>query len=181
MRFCFSIKVQSLLMPVLFLTVLVAGCAGPAEEKSVFEQPVVRTSGEPSVGPRVAEPVGPQLGKEEVATGTRSRPAETRLFFDFDSIVLDSSFRSVLDKYAIYLRSTNKSLRVEGHTDERGTQEYNLALGKLRADAVVDYLVRKKVQRDKIEPVSYGEEKPVSRGRGEQAWSLNRRADLLIR
>ncbi|MGD8498715.1 MAG: OmpA family protein, partial [Chromatiales bacterium] len=71
-----------------------------------------------------------------------------------------------------------QQLRLEGHTDERGTREYNIGLGERRAGAVEQVLLLQGVSRDQIEKVSYGEELPVSLGQDEESWSLNRRVEL---
>ena len=73
------------------------------------------------------------------------------------------------------LKTNNSNVKLEGHTDERGTREYNLALGERRANAVRDYMVVNGVSSGRIETVSYGEEDPVAMGSGEASWSQNRR------
>ena len=100
-------------------------------------------------------------------------------YFDFDSAELNADTRKVLDK-AIDKFLTNPSRRVviSGHADERGTREYNLALGHLRASAVADYMVAKGIDGLRVKKVSFGKEKPVIKGSNEEAWSKNRRVEI---
>jgi peptidoglycan-associated lipoprotein len=101
------------------------------------------------------------------------------IYFDFDSFAIKEEFKPTLDAYANVL-STNKArkLVVEGHADERGGREYNLALGQKRADAVVKSIALLGGSDAQIEAVSFGEERPAVQGADEAAWSKNRRAEL---
>ena len=100
-------------------------------------------------------------------------------YFDFDSAELSADTRKVLDK-AVDKFLTNPSGRVviSGHADERGTREYNLALGHLRASAVADYMVSIGIDGLRIRKVSFGKEKPLLKGSNEEAWSKNRRVEI---
>ncbi|MEK9710618.1 MAG: OmpA family protein, partial [Alphaproteobacteria bacterium] len=100
-------------------------------------------------------------------------------YFDFDSAELSADARKVLDK-AVNKFLTNPSGRVviSGHADERGTREYNLALGHLRASAVADYMVANGIDGLRIKKVSFGKEKPLLKGSNEEAWSKNRRVEI---
>ena len=100
-------------------------------------------------------------------------------YFDFDSAELSADTRKVLDK-ALDKFLTNPSGRVviSGHADERGTREYNLALGHLRASAVADYMVANGIDGSRIKKVSFGKEKPLLKGSNEEAWSKNRRVEI---
>ena len=101
--------------------------------------------------------------------------------FDFDNAVLTVSARSTLNRQAAFL-SLNPDLLIviEGHADERGTREYNLALGERRATAVRDYLVAKGINSARVRTVSYGKERPAIAGSDEAAWSKNRRAATVL-
>jgi peptidoglycan-associated lipoprotein len=103
-----------------------------------------------------------------------------RVFFSFDSSELSSESKAQLDKQSKWL-SDHASLKavVEGHCDERGTREYNLALGERRADAAMRYLVSHGVQADRLETISYGKERPAAVGEGID--HLNRRAVIVIK
>ena len=101
--------------------------------------------------------------------------------FDFDSAELTVSARSTLNRQAAFL-SLNPDLMIviEGHADERGTREYNLALGERRATAVRDYLVAKGINAARVRTVSYGKERPAVSGSDEAAWAKNRRASTIL-
>lgn len=105
--------------------------------------------------------------------------AQRTVYFDFDSFVVKDEFRPMLEAHAKVL-SANRSKRMtlEGHTDERGGREYNLALGQKRADAVLRTLVLLGVQDAQLEAVSFGEERPAVQGSDEAAWAKNRRVEL---
>ena len=103
---------------------------------------------------------------------------ESVFYFDFDQSVLSGATRAALDAQAAALRGSNAAVRLEGHADERGSREYNLALGERRAKAVADYLAIQGVSRSRIDIVSYGEERPVALGSDESAWAQNRRVEL---
>lgn len=103
--------------------------------------------------------------------------ADSVVYFNFDKYDISPDFATLLDKHASFLRENPSfSVVVEGHTDERGTPEYNIALGERRAKAVSIYLQDNGVLESQISIVSYGEEKPASRGHDEAAYSKNRRA-----
>ena len=104
-----------------------------------------------------------------------------RVFFAFDKYDLTPQARATLEKQAAWLRQyPNVRFTVEGHCDERGTREYNLALGERRANAVVAYLTQLGVAANRITMVSYGKEKPIALGSNEAAWAQNRRAVSVI-
>jgi len=102
----------------------------------------------------------------------------TVFYFEFDSSALTDSARTAVDAHIAALLGNDASVRLEGHTDERGTREYNLALGERRANAVRDYMVANGVPSYRIETISYGEENPAAYGSGESNWQQNRRVEL---
>jgi peptidoglycan-associated lipoprotein len=102
------------------------------------------------------------------------------VFFDFDKSRINSQFSAILDAHAKYLNENpNVNVLIEGHADERGTPEYNIALGERRAKAVASYLENMGVSASQISVVSYGEEKPMVKGHTEAAFAKNRRAVLV--
>jgi peptidoglycan-associated lipoprotein len=104
------------------------------------------------------------------------------IHFEFDRYDLGPGERLVLDGHAAWLaRHAGTLLLVEGHCDERGTAEYNVSLGERRAKITANYLASRGVASDRITIVSYGEERPVCRGPGEECWSRNRRAHFRIK
>ncbi len=106
--------------------------------------------------------------------------AKRRVYFVFDSSAVDEENRAIVEAHAAYL-TANKNVKVvlEGHADERGTREYNLALGERRAQAVERMVKVLGLTPDRIKTVSYGEEKPVAMDHSEAAWSLNRRVEII--
>ena len=102
-------------------------------------------------------------------------------FFAFDASTLDADAQEALQQSATWLRSHPEfRIRIEGHCDERGTEQYNLALGNRRADTAASYLATLGVDRSRMQIVSYGEERPFEEGSNETAWAQNRRAHLVL-
>jgi peptidoglycan-associated lipoprotein len=99
-------------------------------------------------------------------------------YFDYDSSTLTAEAQRALDAHIAALQGSEKTVRLEGHTDERGTRDYNMALGERRANSVRDYMVVNGVASYRIETVSYGEEQPIAYGSGESNWAQNRRVEL---
>jgi peptidoglycan-associated lipoprotein len=105
-----------------------------------------------------------------------------RVFFAFDKSNLSAEARATLDRQAAWLaKYPQVQIQVAGNTDERGTEEYNLALGQRRANAARDYLVAKGVASSRITTISYGKSRPVALGSDEQAWAQNRNAITSVR
>jgi peptidoglycan-associated lipoprotein len=101
------------------------------------------------------------------------------VYFDFDSNVVKDEFRPLVQAHAKYMvEKKDAKVRIEGNCDERGSREYNLALGQRRAEAVKKVMTVLGVQESRIETVSFGEEKPASPGHDEAAWAQNRRGDI---
>ena len=104
------------------------------------------------------------------------------IYFDFDKYDIRPGDAKVLDANAQWLKSNDSQLLlIEGHCDERGTNEYNLALGERRAKSTMNYLVSQGVQASRITIISYGEERPVCTQKNEECWSKNRRAQFLVK
>lgn len=133
--------------------------------------------------PRAVASVDAQAGRGLDPLNDPNNPLSKRsVFFDFDSFVVKTEYQPIVQTHGSYL-GTNKQRRVvvEGHTDERGGREYNLALGQKRAEAVKQRLMLLGVVDSQVETVSFGEEKPRGSGSSEDAWAQNRRADLNYR
>ena len=104
-------------------------------------------------------------------------PTQTVFYFDFDSSVLRPESQALLDAHAAALKAKPRAFRLEGHADERGTREYNIALGERRAQAVKAYLQAQGVTAP-VEVVSYGEERPEVDASNDYAWQQNRRVEI---
>jgi len=137
-----------------------------------------------------ASPAGPAAAQSQSAAPQQSSVAGSSLgnsdsvdkrsvYYDFDSYALKPEFKPVVEANAGYLkRHPGANVRIEGNCDERGSTEYNIALGQRRADGVRKMLVLAGASERQIETVSYGEEKPKARGHDEQSWAQNRRSDF---
>jgi peptidoglycan-associated lipoprotein len=164
--------------------VLFAGCASSVklDEGAPVES---RTPGAASTGSDGAGGAQAGSGQSSVATvdlgATGAVPAGLGrvVYFDFDSFTVKDEFRPVVEGHAKALAAARqKRMAVEGHTDERGGREYNLALGQKRAEAVQKSMQLLGVAEGQIEAVSFGEERPAAPGSDEAAWAKNRRAEL---
>lgn len=107
-------------------------------------------------------------------------PVEGTIYFEYNKYNLSASAVSEISSLANSIKSSSSKVRIEGHCDERGTREYNLALGEKRANAVSELLQVNGVSSNSITTVSYGEEKPVAYGSNESSWSKNRRAVVKV-
>ncbi len=115
--------------------------------------------------------------KSEIEKQQRAQARE--IYFDFDKYAIQSKFQAVLANHARYLASNpNTMIRLEGHADERGTPEYNIALGEKRAKAVAQILMSYGVANSQIDVISYGEERPAVMGHNDEAWAKNRRVEI---
>jgi len=165
-----------------FAIMALAGCAkdtqtpAPVEEKAgTAVTPGASTTGAPSTGVAgTAGTVAPHKDPANILAKQRS------VYFDFDEYAIKDQYRPTIEAHAKYLQA-NRSLRItlQGNTDERGTREYNIALGQRRADAVKKLMVLLGATEVQIETVSFGKEKPRREGHDETAWAENRRVDIV--
>ncbi len=166
-----------------------AGCASKKEPTTAETQPPVVTIEEevlvevqPVLDPAVQAVI--DSGKiDESPEEIQALLEKNTYFFPFDSSKLDDEAYKALDVHAAYLTSNlgyMKNIVIQGHTDERGTRTYNLALGERRANAVKDYLVAKGVAANRVEVISFGFEKPLDPEHNDTAWALNRRAVIVV-
>ena len=119
------------------------------------------------------------VGGPSATTGQKIQELNT-VYFAFDSFVLTGDSKNILKMSAAWMKSNpSKNVQIEGHTDERGTTEYNLALGERRSGAVKDFLISQGVPASQLSTISYGEERPASEGHDESAWAKNRRAEFV--
>jgi len=167
------------------MAALLAGCstqpAAPVEDQSAAAAAAAAKDGAATSGTTTS-------GVSGSATGTGANPlkdpnnilSKRSIYFEYDSFVVEDKYKAQIDAHARYL-SGNRSAKVtlQGHTDERGSREYNIALGQKRADAVKRAMTLMGVQDVVIETVSYGKEKPKREGHDEAAWAENRRVDIV--
>jgi peptidoglycan-associated lipoprotein len=161
---------------------LFAGCSSTKLDEAPVESRNVPAEGAAGAG------AGRGTAQSSVATVDLSKSgsgaaggllAQRIVYFDFDSFVVKDEYRPMLEAHAKVLSATrSKRMMLEGHTDERGGREYNLALGQKRAEAVLKTMVLLGVQDNQLEAVSFGEEKPAVQGSDEAAWAKNRRVEL---
>jgi peptidoglycan-associated lipoprotein len=161
-----SIKKFSNLFAIMLITSFLAACAtAPTETSSSTTN---TTSQSEVVG-------GIYVGTDTVEMLAIDVP--DRVFFAYDSYSLAASAQTTLNKQAKWLKANpSVAIAVEGHADERGTREYNLALGDRRASSVKDYLMSQGISSNRISTISYGKERPVKSGSNDTAWAQNRRS-----
>ena len=165
------------------LALLAAACAS---KETKTEAPVTdRTTGVQAPSPTQqqgrttpAQPAQPVAG--DPLNDPRNILSKRSVYFDFDSNAVKDEYRGLITAHSRYMTGDKKDsrIRIEGNCDERGSREYNLALGQRRAEAVKKVMTVLGVQDGRIETTSYGEEKPVAMGHDESSWQQNRRADI---
>jgi peptidoglycan-associated lipoprotein len=176
----------------LVTAVVLSGCAKrPATTQAAAPAPTGAASSTASTpsGTSQMQPSG--AGGGSTTPGSTARPAVkdfvaipelADIFFDFDKYDIRSGDAKTLDTNANWLKSNpNHLVLIEGHCDERGTNEYNLALGERRAKSTMNYLVSQGVQANRITIISYGEERPQCTEHSEACWSKNRRSHFLVK
>ncbi|MBN42346.1 MAG: peptidoglycan-associated lipoprotein [Alphaproteobacteria bacterium] len=159
---------------------VLAACSSTGDDSANSGSSGASSSGAVSssgVGQKAAAPAGPRPGTQEdlkVNVGDR-------VFFDFDKSNLSTEARTTVERWGAWLKTypANKVV-IQGNTDERGTREYNLALGERRADSARDYLISLGINPNRLKIVSFGKERPAVVGSNDRAWAMNRRAVLVV-
>lgn len=177
----------------LFTAALLAACSGNTKKEDQAAAQAARQAAQAEAAAQAAAAQKEQAMRQQERERERAqadaaaarraleeaaRAAGTVFYFDFDSSVLKPAVQVALDAHIALLKTDNRRLRLNGHTDERGTRDYNMALGERRANAVRDYMMVQGIAGYRIETVSYGEEQPRAYGQGESNWSRNRRVEL---
>lgn len=169
---------------------LVAACATESDDSgsasSTGSSAQASSSSAPSSSaPKAAAPKAKKAGPLGAPPGSSVEfyvKVGDRVFFDFDKPDITAKAAATLKRQAAWLQKhQNRTVVIEGHADERGTREYNLALGERRANSVREYLISQGVAPGRIETISYGKERPAVLGSSESAWAQNRRGVTLIR
>lgn len=123
-----------------------------------------------------------EIGESVLSPAQQRAMEDLVVYFEFDRSEIQSQFNEMLSAHGQFLSmNRNASVRLEGHSDERGTREYNIGLGERRAQAVRRVLMLQGATADQISTVSYGEERPAATGSDEEAWALNRRVEIVYR
>jgi peptidoglycan-associated lipoprotein len=166
------------------IAAIMAGCAStpPADPATSASGPSASSGTTARAPSREAQPApAASTNTAGTATGNVAAPQKRSVYFDYDSNVVKDEYTPVVRTNAQYLAKRTGRVTVEGNTDERGSREYNLALGQRRADAVKQRLTLLGVPAQQIETVSFGEEKPRADAHEEQAYVENRRADIVYK
>ena len=183
-----SVAARTLIL--LFTAALLAACSGNTKKEDQAAAQAARQAAqaqaaaqaaaqqEQAVRQRERERAQADAAAAQRALEEAARAAGTVFYFDFDSSVLKPAVQVALDAHIALLKTDDRRLRLNGHTEERGTRDYNMALGERRANAVRDYMMVQGIAGYRIETVSYGEEQPQAYGQGESNWSRNRRVEL---
>jgi peptidoglycan-associated lipoprotein len=187
-------RVHFSLLSALTLSLTLVGCGSNVKlnEVAVEDRSGAATAASPTLAPAAAPvaaapvPAGRAVAPVEIrsADSAGAGPAGVArvIYFDYDSFTVRSEFQSAVDAHSRFLTSNKvRKIAIEGHTDERGGREYNLALGQKRAEAVRRSMTLLGVAESQIEAVSLGEEKPAQTGSTEEAYARNRRAELNYR
>jgi len=180
-----------LAVPVLALSLFLVGCpkrpattaaSAPAPTGSPTPSAAApSTTPSPSMTPSPAAPSTASPATPPAPSEFRATDNLKDVFFDFDKYDIRPSDAKMLDTNAAWLKSNDNLVLIEGHCDERGTNEYNLALGERRAKAAMNYLVAQGVQASRITIISYGKERPTCTEHSESCWAQNRRAHFLVK
>lgn len=167
----------------LSLALLLAACASkdPVKETKIEDRSPPKTTTATTTTPNTQGTQGQQSGVAIDPLKDPNNPLSKRvIYFEYDKDVVKPEYASLLQSHASYLgQNRNRKVRLEGHADERGSREYNMALGQRRADAVRKATAVLGVGNERIETISFGEDKPKSSGHDEAAWAQNRRVEIL--
>lgn len=182
-------KVMKSFIIALPVVTMMACSSGPSEEELAAErnrlaqeQAAAEAEAREAEAMRVKAEAAQRMKRQEemVQQEMEALKNEQTVYFDFDRSSIKPEFQRILDKHAAFLvKNPSMNVTIEGHTDSRGTPEYNIALGERRAKAVAQYLQNLGVMQSQISTVSYGEEKPVDLSRTQDGFSKNRRAVLV--
>ncbi len=175
----------------LFLTVSCAKKTVVSDATTVEDQTQAQQEATDAASSGAQTATGTQTGDDSIseqdleaakAAAAKKRFENQNIHFEFDSSELSAMAKLILKEKAAWLNdNTNVNIVIEGHCDERGTTEYNLALGERRAKSAMNYLVNLGISDSRIETISYGEEKPLDPASNEEAWRKNRRAEFVIK
>jgi peptidoglycan-associated lipoprotein len=155
------------------LSMVIAGCSSTSTSSGTETGSTTLPGDGVATGTVDNAGVGGSLSGDDL-----SSIADTVFYFDFDKAILKPESRAALRLHAQNLKANPRAIRLEGHADERGTREYNMALGERRANAVREFLMLEGVNGASLEVISYGEESPAAQGSDEASYALNRRVEM---
>jgi peptidoglycan-associated lipoprotein len=187
-----------LLLVFAFSLTLFSGCAekkAVVKDEAVQEQKAATAQATPAADDEAARRAKEEADREAALKAQAAKDAAAKrnaaaladlniqnIYFDFDKSTIRPDAREILKANAdLFTKNSAATIVVQGHCDERGTAEYNMALGERRAQETKQYLVNLGIASSRIETISYGEERPLDPGHDEKAWAQNRRADFLLK
>ncbi len=183
---------RSILIAIAAAAGLAACSSTPEDEQSPAAVEERQQGAAPAAGAATAQPVKPGSVARVDLTGAGKTPARAphndpgnilsrrSIYYDLDQYTVKDQYRELVEAHAKYLRANPQlKMLLQGHTDERGSREYNIGLGQRRSDGLKKMMTLLGAREDQIESVSLGEEKPADPGHDEAAWSKNRRSDIL--
>jgi peptidoglycan-associated lipoprotein len=179
------------LIAVLTAISLVVGCAGTKEVKPIMKPAEEAVKPVPPAEKKIEEEMitakkPGEVRETEIEEAMQQKPVEevsslNDIYFAFDDYELSAAAQTILQKNASWIKNNPRAkVQIEGHCDERGTNEYNMALGERRANSAKKYLIKLGIKEAQLSTISYGEEKPLDPGHTEDAWAKNRRDHLKI-
>jgi len=173
--------VKRLALP-FFVLSLLAACASEQKRDEPAPSAPAASAPAPSTSSATAQPARPGSVAGDPLNDPKSMLFKRSVFYDYDQSGIKTDYRTLVEAHARYLRDhPGANITIEGNCDERGSREYNLALGQRRADGVKSMMKVLGVPDGQIDTVSYGEEKPKGQGHDESSWSQNRRSDIVYR
>jgi peptidoglycan-associated lipoprotein len=176
------IKRMSLAAVAFGMALVMAACSSVPLDQAPVEDKSARAVAPSGPGSGTQSTVVPVVTDNTGATNVGPQNVARVILFDYDSYVIKPEYQNIVDAHARWMKANpTRKLNIEGHTDERGGREYNLALGQRRAEAVRRALGLLGVKDNQMEAVSFGKEKPAATGNDEAAWSQNRRVEISYR
>ena len=169
---------NSVLLTSLVATLIVGGCASNTPTSTVAGN---QTSTMPQSATASVNPNAVSSTSTVQPTNSTAKPAALAVYFEYDSFTVRDQYANAVRYNAEYLAKNDGALELDGNADERGSREYNMALGQKRADAVKRTLTALGAKSDRIDTISFGEDKPKATGSDETAWAENRRVDFVLK
>lgn len=179
------VSVITMMVILLVCFLWMTGCAKKAVQQGEASGVQALAPAPAATAPAATAPAAKAVegqAKETAAAAVEAAPTFEDIYFDFDKSVLRPKDREVLKNHAaLLMKNKNSDVLIEGNCDERGTTEYNLALGERRANEAMKYLVSLGVEKERIKTISYGKERPLDPGHNEEAWAKNRRDHFVVK